>query len=108
MKVLHENKFGHIARCQCCQELQIKLGNVVLSFSDDQYSQFDNFFNEIREDIFTEKLCFKKNRRYVVVTNYKGVVLSLTHTELLDTIELLNFSTMMISVNEIMDLSENF
>jgi hypothetical protein len=107
MKILHENNFGHIAKCQCCEELQLNLGNVLLTFSEEEYLQFDNFFDEIRTDIFTDTSYINPNRKYVVVTNYKGVVLSLTHTELVNTIELLNFSTMMISVNKLMNISEN-
>lgn len=110
MKILHENDFGHIAKCPCCEELQVALGNVLLTFSESDYLQFDNFFDEIRADIVTEKLSKNsKNskRKYVIVTNYNGLVLSLTYPELLNTMELLNFSTMIIFINYLMSTSEN-
>ena len=107
MKILHENSFGHIAKCPCCEEFQLILGNVLLTFSENDYLQFDNFFDEIRADIVTEKPSTNSKRKYVIVTNYNGLVLSLTYPELLNTMELLNFSTMMISVNNLMSPSEN-
>tara|TARA_B100000809_G_scaffold46543_1_gene40950 strand:- start:5301 stop:5642 length:342 start_codon:yes stop_codon:yes gene_type:complete len=107
MKILHENNFGHVAKCPCCEEFQLILGNVLLTFSENDYLQFDNFFDEIRADIVTEKPRTNSKRKYVIVTNYNGLVLSLTYSELLKTMELLNFSTMMISVNNLMSPSEN-
>lgn len=107
MKILHKNNFGYIAKCKCCEELQLNLGNVLLTFSETEYLEFDNFFDEIREDMITEKSCKNSNRKYIVVTNCSGVVLSLTYSELLNTIELLNFSTIMISVSKLMNVSEN-
>jgi len=107
MKILHENNFGHIAKCPCCEELQLNLGNVVLTFSENEYLQFDNFFDEIRADIAMDKSLVSSKRKYVIVTNHDGLVLSLTHAELLNTMELLNYSTIMISVNNLMSQSEN-
>jgi hypothetical protein len=106
MEILHKNKFGHIAKCQCCEELQLNLGNVLLTFSENDYLKFDNFFDEIRADIVTNKSRINSKKKYVIVTNYNGLVLSLTHDELLNTMELLNFSTIMISVNNLMSSSE--
>ncbi len=107
MKILHENDFGNIAKCHCCQELQLSLGNVILTFSEEEYLQFDNFFNEIREDFATEKPTPNEHRKYVVTTNHKELVLAFSYKELQDTIELLNFSTIMLSVNKLTSVSKN-
>ncbi len=101
MTVLHQNDFGNIAKCTCCQELQLNLGSVILTFSEEEFHQFDNFFNDIREDFVTEKPTNNCNKRYVIVTNHKGIILSLSYAELYNTIELLNFSTIMLSVNKL-------
>lgn len=106
IKILHKNNFGNIAECRCCKELQLSLGNVILTFSEEEYIQFDNFFDEIREDFATEKPTQNNQKKYVIVTNYKGLVLSLSYRELYDTIELLNFSTIMLSINKLTNLSE--
>ncbi|MCB9359743.1 MAG: hypothetical protein H6587_11010 [Flavobacteriales bacterium] len=106
MKILHENEFGNIAKCKCCQELQLSLGSVIITFSEKEYMNFDNFFDEIRKDFAIEKPSESKQKKYVVVTNHKGLVLSFTYQELYNTIELLNFSTLMLSVNQLTSLSE--
>lgn len=106
MKILHENDFGNIAKCECCQELQLCLGSVILTFSEEEYLEFDNFFDEIRKDFATENPTQNRSKKYVVVTNHKGLVLSFTYQELYNAIELLNFSTLMLSVNQLTSLSE--
>jgi len=106
MNVLHHNRFGNIAKCECCQDLQLSLGNVILTFSEEEYYEFDSFFNEIREDFETEKPNENCSKKYVIVTNHKGIILSLSFQELFNTIELLNFSTIMLSVNKLTSLSE--
>jgi hypothetical protein len=106
MKVLHHNDFGNIAKCKCCQDLQISLGNLILTFSEEEYYEFDSFFNEIREYVEGEKSNENCSRKYVIVTNKKGITLSLSYQELFNTIELLNFSTIMLSVNKLIGLSE--
>jgi len=106
MKVLHHNDFGNIAKCKCCQDLQLSLGNIIFTFSEEEYYEFDSFFNEIREYFDTEKRDENCSRKYVIVTNHKGIILSLSYQELYHTIELLNFSTIMLSVNKLTSLSE--
>lgn len=106
MKILHENEFGNIAKCRCCKELQLSFGNVILTFSEEEYIQFDSFFNEIREDFETERPTNNCSRKYVVVTNHKGLVLSLSYRELSSAIELLNYSSIMLSVNKLMCVGE--
>lgn len=106
MKILHENDFGNVAKCKCCNDLQLSLGNILLTFSEEEYFLFDSFFDEIRQDFATEKPTNNCNRKYVIVTNHKGLVFSLSYRELSKTIELLNFSSMMLSVNKLMSVSE--
>jgi hypothetical protein len=101
MTVLHYNDFGNIAKCNCCQDIQLSLGNVILSFSEEEYHQFDSFFDEIRIDFEIEKPSKSCSKKYVIVTNHKGITLSLSYVDLSNTIELLNFSTLMLSINHL-------
>ena len=100
MKVLHENNFGYIAKCKCCSDLQLNLGNVIVTFSTKEYADFDLFFNEIRED-FSLEIEDGSSRKYIIRTNLNNLVLSLSYQELQDTIEILNFSNIMLSVNQL-------
>ena len=101
MKILHENAFGYVAKCKCCNDLQLGLGNIVLTFTEAEYKQFDLFFDEVREVFETEKNMKCSNQKYFIRTNYNGMVLSFTYQELRNTIELLNFSNVMLCVNEL-------
>jgi hypothetical protein len=106
MNVLHYNDFGNIAKCNCCKDLQLSLGNIIFNFSAEEYSEFDRFFNDVRVDFALEKPTKNCNRKYVIVTNHKEIILHLSYQELFNTIELLNFSTLMLSVNKLICLSE--
>lgn len=101
MTILHENDFGNIAKCTCCEELQLTLGNVIICFSEEEYADFDTFFDEIRNDFKKEILTKSKFKKYVIRTNRDGLILNFSYKELKQTIELLNFSTIMLSVNKL-------
>ena len=78
----------------------MNLGNVIVTFSAEEYADFDLFFNEIRED-FSLEIEDGSSRKYIIRTNLNELVLSLSYQELKDTIELLNFSNIMLSVNQL-------
>ena len=101
MKVLHKNDFGYIAKCNCCNQLQLCLGNMIRTFTADEYAEFDLFFNEIRAYFSTEKNDKDPIRKYIIQTNLNGLILGFSYQELQDTIELLNFSNIMLSVNHL-------
>lgn len=101
MEILHENDFGYISKCNCCDDLQLNFGNVIISLSEEEYLEFDTFFNEIRKDFNIEKEDVGFNRKYIIHSNLNGLTLSFSNKELQKTIELLNFSTLMLSVNEL-------
>lgn len=104
--VLHENDFGNVSKCSCCRELQLHLGNIVLHFSEKEFYRFDQFFDRIRKDFSYEKPTKSKKRKYIIVTDQKGLVLALSYPELKQTIELLNFTSIMLSVNKLTGIYE--
>ncbi len=101
MKILHHNDFGNIAKCKCCNDLQLTLGNVLIPFTEEEYVEFDEFFNEIREDFKDEVKTKSKKREYIIRTNKDDLILVFSYQELKDTIELLNYSTLMLAVNKL-------
>ena len=101
MKILHHNDFGNIAKCSCCSDLQLTLGNVLVAFTEEEYAEFDEFFNEIREDFKSEVKTKSKKREYIIRTNKDDLILVFSYKELKETIELLNFSTIMLAVNKL-------
>lgn len=101
IKTIHENSFGSISKCPCCEDIQVTLGNVVLTFSEEEYVEFDLFFDEIRRDF--ETLEGKTAQKYIIRTNRNGLALSLTHQELEATLELFNFSKIIRSANKLIN-----
>jgi hypothetical protein len=101
MRILHNNNFGNIAKCTCCNDLQLTLGNVLISFTEEEYLDFDLFFDEVRIDFKNEIEKGDYNKDYVIRTNKDNLTLLFSYQELKDTIELLNFSTLMLVVNKL-------
>ena len=100
MKVLHQNSLGYIAKCKCCDDIQIKFGNAILSFTNDEYKDFDMFFDAIKQDFELEPRDFKCD--YLVNTDIDGLILSFTYSELSQAIELMNFSNVILSCNKLL------
>lgn len=99
INIIHENSFGHIAKCKCCDDIQIKFGNAILSFDENEFREFNSFFNEIRKDFELEVEDTKSE--YFVRTYLCGLTLSFTYYELQQAIELLALSNIMISVSKL-------
>ena len=105
MNILHENTFGHVARCSCCDDIQLNLGTIIFHLSVKEYVEFDTFFNEIRKDLFSCKSNELNTGKYIIRTNHNNMILSFSYQELKDTIELLNFSNIMLSVNDLTQMN---
>jgi len=101
VKTIHKNEFGNLSKCSCCNEIQLSLGNVILTFSEEEYLEFDLFFDEIRRDVEALESNGKQSTKYIIRTNRQGVTLSLSHQELKKTIELLDFSKIIWTVNQL-------
>ena len=100
MKVLHKNSLGYVAKCTCCDDIQIKFGNAILSFTNEEYKDFDSFFDAIKEDFELEPRDFKCD--YLVNTEIDGLILSFSYSELCQAIELMNFSNVILSCNKLL------
>jgi len=107
--LLHENNFGYIAKCNCCTEIKVSLGNIILSLTEQEFRDFDTFFDKIRIDFEKDKKNKdgQNNRRYYIKTYFNELILSFSYQELSETIELLNFSNIMLSVNKQMETNED-
>ncbi len=106
MEILHENEYGHIAICDCCGDIQLCLGNVLMTLNQEEYQDFNRVFREISfyMDIRGSEIM---DRTFVVNTKNKDVKISFTYEDLAHTVELLNCSNLMMSVNELTRVNEN-
>ena len=48
LKTLHQNSFGVVAICKCCNEIQIRFGTTILNFSIKEFYIFNKTFDEVR------------------------------------------------------------
>jgi len=104
MVVLHHNFFGNISKCNCCNNLQLTIGNVIIPLTEEEYFEFDEFFDEVREDFKTEKKTNSKRKEYVVRTSVDNLILVFSYQELRATLELLTFATLMLTVNKLTEV----
>jgi len=100
--MLHENNFGYIVNCSCCNQVQVSLGNTVFNFSKKEYQEFDSYFNEVRE---SQIQSLNRNQKYIIKTNKEGVAITVTNDELLATVELLNFANILLEVSDLMTIN---
>ncbi len=107
MDVLHENDFGRIAKCKCCSEIQVQLGNVIFILSEEEYLDFSSFFEKIALDFEIKKHIDKSSQQYLVKTYVHDLILSFKRKELEKTIELIRFSDCMLSVKKIFRTHES-
>ena len=100
MNVLHENQFGYVAKCICCDDFQIKFGNIIIPFNEKEFREFDLFFEEVRQDFEYE--VEDATSEYFIKTYLDGLTFSFSYRQLVHAIELLDFSKVMMSVNKLM------
>jgi len=90
--VIHSNQFGYVSRCNCCGELQLCLGNVVLVLSKSDFANFKRSFFELN-DLASVKLHRAGSiERYTFLTSYSDLTLSLSQKEFRLTSDLLNLA----------------
>ncbi|PCI93130.1 MAG: hypothetical protein COB15_16860 [Flavobacteriales bacterium] len=104
LKILHKNSFGNIAKCKCCNDLQVTLGNIIFSLTEEEFLDLDIFFDEIRRDFDLITNNETRTREYIIKFNFKDLVLAFSHKELQDTIELINYSSILLEVNKTIDI----
>lgn len=103
MIVLHENRFGSVAKCECCNKYSLRLGTVVLPATTYQMKELIKAFKETLLSCFSAKSCQRYNSQTRVnfALNAAHMSLSLCRTEILMAIEVLEVSVLMLEVNKI-------
>jgi len=100
-KELHKNNFGRIAICNSCQEIQLQINTVLFTISQKEYKSFVRLIDTVREDLADSTFEKEAFQKCLLETPKKGVHLYLNYEELLQTIELIDLSNLMLSVREL-------
>lgn len=90
MEVIHQNEVGYIGMCPCCGDIQMSMGNLVLSMTAQEFQEFCTHFDEIRKELHVNMTEDYFGSRYVVKTNIEGVFLSHSVREFERILELLD------------------
>lgn len=90
--VIHANQFGYVSRCNCCQDLQLCLGNVVLTLGKSDFTNFKRCFFELNDPTTVRLHRTGRIKRYSFHTSYSDLTLSLSKKEYRLTVDLLNLA----------------
>lgn len=104
MKILDKNNYGQISKCTCCDEVQFQIGTCILTFTKEEFYEFDIFFDEIRKDMEQVACKDHEKRQFIVKTNRNNTILFLSFNELEAAIELITNATLLLSVNEMIEV----
>jgi len=97
--IIHKNPFGYISRCDCCSDIQLCLGNMVLVMTEEDFEDFKFTFFKLN-DIETAPLHRDgRFKRYSMQTSFKDLTLSLSLREYEWTSDLLNLASLSIICN---------
>ncbi|SFT44828.1 hypothetical protein SAMN05216474_0624 [Lishizhenia tianjinensis] len=104
MILIHENSIGSLAKCECCDKYSLRLGTVILPLSSKQMRELIYAFQDTLSSCFKHSNCKKYHQQTRVnfALNAAHMSLSLSKDEIVQSIELLEFSLLMIEVGNIL------
>jgi hypothetical protein len=100
MEVLHENKVGLVAQCNCCNEIQIHIDNVILNLTIKEFTTFLELFNKIDINELNKN---KSLEKIIIITPFNKVSLKLSTEEINNLSELLNISNVMLNIKSLIN-----
>ncbi|HLU85302.1 MAG TPA: DUF6686 family protein [Vicingaceae bacterium] len=104
MKILDKNNYGLISKCECCDEVQFQFGTCILTFTKEEFFEFDEFFDEIRKDIKHVNCNDNDKRQYIVKTTRNNTILYLSFNELKAAISLVTNAMLLLSLNDMIEV----
>lgn len=102
--VIHSNAFGYISRCNCCKDLQLCIGNLILVFDQDEFAQFKASFFALNNIDNVRVHRIGRLERYTIMTSYSDLTLSLSKQEFVFTEDLLNVTELDSVINHELNL----
>ena len=99
LKITHENTFGSIGICDCCHHYQFNMQHLVFVLDEQEYVQLEFLVNEAL--IYRNSDKYSSARKYMIEVNSKGLILSLTSLQLEQTLELIEMTNIVLSINQI-------
>ena len=92
--VIFKNPFGYVSRCNCCRDVQLCLGNMILVFNEDDFNDFKSSFFGLNNVDDLQLHINGKIQRFTIHTSFTDLTLSLSKREYQWTSEILNMAYM--------------
>lgn len=104
MKLIHENRMGSVAKCNCCEKYSMRLGTVILPVKPRQMRALIYAFQDTLSSCFNTSNCnrYHQHTRVNFALNSAHMSLSLAKDEIVQSIELLEFTLLMLEVEDIL------
>ena len=100
LKMLHDNEMGYVARCKCCSEVQMGIGNVVIHLDLGNFQRFHGTFKAIHRNNQENLLKLPNGEKIVVRTPVKNLMLSFSLEEFEQIIDLLAQAWVLMEADE--------
>lgn len=94
--ILHENNFGHIMKCDSCNEIQICLGNIITNVSTDGFYGMKKVINQISIDRADRGFDYCPRMKVMIKTPVEQLWIAFTKKEFEMTSELFEMSNIML------------
>ena len=92
--IIFKNRFGYVSRCNCCRDMQLCLGNMVLAFNEEDFNDFKSSFFALNDPENLQLHINGKIKRFTIHTSFTDLTLSLSEKEYEWTSEILNMAYM--------------
>ena len=81
LQIVHNNEFGYIGKCPCCNEIQFCLGNIVSFMPEPDFLKLYNSFRKIDDNVADRSLMMPNGKRIMLRTPVDNFLLSLSINE---------------------------
>jgi len=104
IKIIHRNDFGWSARCSCCDEIQMLLGNIYLKFPAGELKGFIQSFQHLAhccQVSVNRQHPLYADRPYIIRTPISNLLMMFSEEEYQEALSLLEMTTHMLSVDNL-------
>ncbi|MEM0998807.1 MAG: DUF6686 family protein [Bacteroidota bacterium] len=100
-QILHHNEVGYIARCSCCEDVQIELGNIATHMDVESFHNFHASLIEISHDLESSLAEAPSGQKIMLRTPVQNIYMAFTLREFAATLDLFGQASVMLEINEL-------
>ena len=100
--ILHQNEFGYVGKCPCCDEIQFSFGNVLSHVPLKGFIALNKGLNKKYKSIQSEMYKMPDGKKTLIQTSASEVIVSLSKKELETLIELFDQAVLSLEVRQLL------